>query len=186
MDVARPPAIGPKCIANKFRKDVSLAICLMVFLFAAQAVHAQRIDSGGSVNYTDSLGNVWAVDNSFSGGNPFSTSATISGTSDPTLYRTNRWGTFSYSFPVPNGTYLVTLKFAEIYGGTMCTGCRLFNVSIEGTQVLSNFDVYAQPGANTALDKTFTVSVTNGSLDIAFTTVRAAAEVNAVQVVGIP
>ena len=185
MEVARPPAARPECTSNKFRKDISLAICLMVFLFAAQAAHAQRVDSGGSVNYTDSLGNLWAADNSFSGGAAFSTTAAISGTSDPTLYRTNRWatGAFSYSFPVPNGTYQVTLKFAEIYSGTMCTGCRLFNVSIEGVQVLSNFDVYAQVGANTALDKSFTVSVTDGNLDIAFTTVRGAAEVNAIAVV---
>ena len=58
MEVARPPATGPKCISNKFRKDISLAICLMVFLFAARAAYAQRIDSGSSANYTDSLGNV--------------------------------------------------------------------------------------------------------------------------------
>jgi malectin (di-glucose binding ER protein) len=160
---------------------------LVVFLFAAQAAYAQRVNSGGG-NYTDSLGNVWAADNSFSGGAAFPTSATISGTSDPTLYRTLRYNTssFSYSFPVPNGTYSVTLKFAEIWSGGMCIGCRVFNVSIEGAQVLSNFDVYSQVGANAALDKTFNVTVSDSTLDILFTPVHSSAEVNAVQVLGIP
>ncbi|MGA2901186.1 MAG: malectin domain-containing carbohydrate-binding protein, partial [Candidatus Acidiferrales bacterium] len=70
---------------------------------------------------------------------------------------------------VPNGSYNVVLKFAEIYWTT--TGQRLFNVSINGTQVLTNFDIVAAAGAPlTAIDKTFPVTTTTNQVTVQFTT----------------
>ena len=64
--------------------------------------------------------------------------------------------------------HLATTKFAEIYWTK--TGQRIFNVSINGTQVLSNFDIVAAAGtALTAIDKTFPVNSTNGLVTIQFT-----------------
>jgi hypothetical protein len=104
----------------------------------------------------------------FSGGATFSTTNPISNTSDSTLYQTERYGNFTYQFAVPNGGYNVILKFAEIYWTK--TGQRIFNVSINGTQVLSNFDIVAAAGAAlTAINKTFPVTVTNGQVTIQFT-----------------
>ena len=74
---------------------------------------------------------------------------------------------FSYSFSVPNGPYTVNLKFAEV--SRFWGGGRVFNVAINGSPVLSNFDIYSQAGGLTALDKSFAVSVTNGQLTIQFT-----------------
>ena len=105
------------------------------------------------------------------------------------LFRSNRHSiSFDYRFDLPNGNYQVRLRFAEIYPSAFGVGRRVFNVSIQGTLVLSNFDVYALVGANTALDKTFTVSVATGSLDINFAALVGHAEVNAVEVlpVGTP
>ena len=131
---------------------------------------AVRVDAGGAA-YTDSSGNSWAADCCNSGGNVYKTAASIAGTSDPTLYQSERWaqGPFSYTFiGLAAGNYAVTLKFAEIAG--YGPGKRQFNVSIQGTQVLTNFDVAAQAGLNTALDKTFTASVdSSGQLKIDFT-----------------
>src|SRR5260221_13618465 len=87
-----------------------------------------------------------------------------------TLFRsqTERYGNFSYAFSVPNGGYNVVLKFAETYWTK--SGQRIFNVSINGTQVLANFDIVAAAGAAlTAIDKTFPVTVTNGQITIQFT-----------------
>lgn len=55
---------------------------------------------------------------------------------------------------MPAGSYQVTLKFAETYWST--AGKRIFGVSINGLQVLVNFDITGQAGTNlTALDKVF-------------------------------
>ena len=60
----------------------------------------------------------------------------------------------------------MNLKFAEIYYTT--AGGRIFNVAINGAPVLSNFDIAAQGGAFTAVDKPFPVTVTNGQIAIQF------------------
>ena len=126
-----------------------------------------RVDSGG-IAYTDVQSQVWTADNGFTGGSTASTTNSIANTADPTLYRSERYGNFTYQFSVPNGSYDVMLKFAEIYWTT--TGKRIFNVSINGTQVLSNFDIVAAAGgAFTAIDKTFPTTVVNGAITIQFT-----------------
>ena len=126
-----------------------------------------RINAGGGA-YTDISGVVWASDTSFSGGATWSTGSSIANTPAPALYQNCRYGTFGYTFSVPNGNYSVTLKFAEI--SIFGPGQRVFNVAINGAPVLSNFDIFEQSGgANIALDKTFSVRVTGGQLSIQFT-----------------
>jgi subtilisin family serine protease len=126
-----------------------------------------RVNAGGTT-YTDGSGNTWAWDSQYIGGNTAATGSTVTGTTASTLYQTCRWGGFTYVFAVPNGNYTVVLKFAEIY--FTGAGSRMFNVSINGTPVLANFDIVAQAGgALKALDKSFPVSVTNGQIDIQFT-----------------
>jgi polyvinyl alcohol dehydrogenase (cytochrome) len=128
-----------------------------------------RVNAGGNI-YVDSSGNTWSADCCNSGGNVFTTQASIAGTSDPTLYQSERWNTgpFTYTFSgLAAGNYQVTLKFAETAG--LGPGQRQFNVAINGTTVLTNFDVAAQAGLNTALDKTFTTTASNGQITIAFT-----------------
>ncbi len=126
---------------------------------------ATRINAGGSA-YTDSQNQAWSADTGYTGGSTASTAATIANTADQTLYKSERWGAFSYSISVPAGRYDVTLKFAEIYFTS--SGQRKFNVAINGTTVLSNFDVFAEAGgANRAIDKTFEVTST-GTINIQF------------------
>jgi len=143
-----------------------------------------RVNAGGSA-YTDTAGNAWVADTGFSGGGTYSTSATIAGTSDQPLYdseRTAQSGApFSYSFPVPNGAYTVTLKFADLYWSN--PGQRTFDVAINGQQVLTNFDIIALVGPKTAVDKAFAVNVTGGSIAITFTSVVDNAKVDAIQIV---
>jgi hypothetical protein len=123
------------------------------------AIPIARVNAGG-MGYTDASGNAWSADWNYLGGNTALTSAHIAGTNSPTLYQTCRWGTFAYTFNIPNGNY--TLKFAEIYFTS--AGGRIFNVA----PVLTNFDITAQVDAFTALDKSFPVAVTNGQISIQF------------------
>jgi hypothetical protein len=140
-----------------------------------------RITTASS-SYTDSAGNVWEADRYYSGGQLASTDSAIANTTADPLYQNERWGDFTYEFPEPNGTYNVTLKFAEIYWSAQ--GSRVFNVKLDGDQVLSNFDIFAEAGgANRAIDKTFQTTVTNGSLSLQFQTVTDAAKVDAIEIV---
>lgn len=123
----------------------------------------------GGWQHIDPSGIVYQADTDFSGGSVYSTSATISGTSDSTLYQSELYGDFSYNIPLPNGNYTVTLKFAETYWTT--AGHRIFNVSMQGMPVISNLDICAMAGANTAYDVPVAVTVTNGTLNIDFQSV---------------
>jgi hypothetical protein len=144
-----------------------------------------RINSGGPA-YTDSQGQPWKADTGYTGGSPYSVTNTITNTSDPTLYKTSRYGaSFSYAISAPAGKYSVTLKFAEPVWSAK--GKRVFNVAINGTKVLSNFDIYAAAGAEfKAVDQTFTVT-SSGTITIQFTAGTAGNPlVNAIQVVASP
>ena len=126
-----------------------------------------RVIAGGAspymtIPYIDSHGKSWTGDTNFKGGvfQAATTPLPISGTKDPILYSNTRMGTmindsyyqpFSYSFPVPAGKYQVLLKFAETQYGN--PNWRVFDVSINGNQVISNLDVYAEVGLKAADDK---------------------------------
>jgi hypothetical protein len=135
------------------------------------------VNAGGPA-YTDASHVVWSADTGFSGGTAWGNSRSPA----PVQYRTLRYGaSFQYDFAVANGTRKVTLKFAEIYYTTAKQ--RMFNVSINGTQVLNQFDIVAAGGANKAVDKTFSVPVTAGKITIQFTSGSAdAPQVNAIQI----
>jgi hypothetical protein len=121
-----------------------------------------RVNSGGPA-YTDSQGHVWVADTGYSGGTLAGTSNAISNTSDPALYQDERWGSYSYTFNVPPGSYQVTLKFAETFW--TAAGNRVFNVSINGSTVLTNFDIFADSGAiDRADDKVFNGISPSGGL----------------------
>jgi hypothetical protein len=123
---------------------------------------------------------VFQPDGDYSGGAIVSTTSAIAGTVDSTLYQSLRYGNFAYNIPIANGSYNVTLKFAEIYW--TAAGERTFDVSMQGQPVLSNLDIYAHVGLNAAYDVTIPVSVTNGVLNIAFTSVVDNAIVSAIAV----
>jgi hypothetical protein len=91
----------------------------------------------------------------------------IANTAAPTIYQSCRWGVFTYTLNVPNGNYNVILKFAEI--SRFAAGARQFNVAINGSPVLTNFDIFAQAGgAFIALDKSFPVTASGGQVVIQF------------------
>jgi hypothetical protein len=141
-----------------------------------------RVNGGGAA-YTDSTGNVWSADTGFTNGYTYSTAAPIGSTNTPVLYQTERYspGTLEYRFSVPNGAYSVTLKFAEIYFNA--PGQRVFNISVNGTQVESGFDPFAAAGAaNKAVDRTYSVNVTNGGIDIQLDSIANNAKVSAIQI----
>ena len=149
--------------------------------------YSPRINAGGS-SYTDGSGNYWAADRlygsgpwGYTAGTAFSTSDPIANTTDDVLYQWVRYGTFGYKFDLPNGLYDVTLHFSEV--GWTAPNQRLFHVSIEGTQVLNNYDIFAEVGHDAATSKTFySINVQDGQLNVDFTTVVNAGIISAVSI----
>jgi hypothetical protein len=93
----------------------------------------------------------WEADEDFSGGTATSTSAAIntSHVANPApqaVYQTNRFGNFTYTIPgfTAGAHYIVDLHFAETFWTS--PGQRLFNVLINGKQVLTNYDIFASAG----------------------------------------
>ena len=93
----------------------------------------------------------WEADEDFSGGTATSTSAAIntSHVANPApqaVYQTNRFGNFTYTIPgfTAGANYIVDLHFAETFW--TAPGQRLFNVLINGKQVLTNYDIFASAG----------------------------------------
>jgi hypothetical protein len=131
-----------------------------------------RLAAGQTSPVTDAKGQTWAADSDFDGGTATvqSPSIAIAGTDSPALYNGQRYGnpSFSYRLAVPDGTYTVTLKFAELY--VTSPGMRLFDIAINGTTVETSFDIYATAGAmNAAVDRSYPVTATGGHIQIDFT-----------------
>jgi ABC-type proline/glycine betaine transport system permease subunit len=57
------------------------------------------INAGGG-SFVDSLSRTWVGDTAFSGGKKYSNGVAISGTTDDSLYQTERWGNVAYAIPV--------------------------------------------------------------------------------------
>ncbi len=146
-------------------------------------VVVKAIDCGGP-GYTAIDGTVYTADSSFSGGEPWKSTAPISSTQDDALYQTQRYGNapFAYNISLPNRAYNVELHMAEIY----YTGAnqQIFNVSFQGSRVITNLDIFAEAGRNAAYDETIAVLVTNNNLNITFTPVERDAVICGIKITG--
>jgi len=99
------------------------------------------------------------------------------------VYQSQRWGnTFSYTLTglTPTLTYTVRLHFAETYYAL--AGIRIFNVAINGTRIIENFDVYGVAGFNHAVVRDFQAIVpANGQIVVSFDSVSDNAILNGLE-----
>jgi len=130
------------------------------------------------------------ADEDFNGGTTINHANTIdlSGVTNPApmaVYQTARIGNYSYVIPgfSPGSSQKVRLHFAETFFTT--AGSRTFNVTINGTQVLTNFDIFAAAGAtNKAVIREFTLNAdSNGMYTITTTSVVNSALISGIEMV---
>src|SRR5262249_41001764 len=107
-----------------------------------------RTDCGSSTSYKDKAGHTWSADTGFTGATTATMSADPTNTTDPALIRKYRKGkSFTYAKKVVNGTYKLTLYFAE--PTQTAAGKRKFTVTCEKDangkpiKILTDFDVFA-------------------------------------------
>ena len=142
------------------------------------------IDSGSTTTVSP-----FVADEDFTGGATINHANTIntSEVTDPApaaVYQTGRDGNFSYTIGgfTPGTDYLVRLHFCETFFSS--AGSRTFNVSINGTTVLTDFDIYAAAGGqNIANIQAFTEPAnSSGQFVIVFTSVVNNALVSGIEV----
>jgi hypothetical protein len=173
---------GPSAASNQASATTSASMCSSIC-----------IDSGSTTAVAP-----FVADTDFSGGSTIDHANTInlSKVTDPApaaVYQTARDGTtqasgvgapFTYTIPgfTAGSSHTVRLHFAETYFTT--TGSRTFNVTINGTQVLTKFDIFkAAGGENIANIQQFTVNAnSSGQFVITFTSVVNNALVNGIEI----
>ncbi|HWL14446.1 MAG TPA: malectin domain-containing carbohydrate-binding protein, partial [Opitutus sp.] len=148
-----------------------------------------RVNAGGNA-FTDSHGAAWTADNSYNTGTTSSTSHAIDRAIDDTLFKSRRLDSSAsspdliYSFTLPNGDYEVQLFFSENDTANSAVGKRVFDVLLENSVVIDNFDIFAAAGAPyTAVVLAGTTTVSDGQLNIAFGRVSGNPQVNAIKVI---
>ena len=155
---------------------------------------ALRVDCGSYSEYTDKAGNVWQADQEKTEDNTWGAvygsvierpGLNIPDTDCPIIYESERYSMDAYEFEVPKGKYTVTLHFAETYEGIYGEGERVFNVSINGKEVLKDFDPYKEAGEfNKPAVKKFTgVEPVDGKITIGFTYGVENPQINGIEIV---
>jgi glucose/arabinose dehydrogenase len=143
------------------------------------------INCGGG-DYTDTNGRLWHSDRYYNTGLVWNTKSPIGSTENDSLYQTERWdeddGTeLKYTIPVKNGSYMLSLHFAEIYGSN--AGFRIFDVKVQGKPLFQMLDIFASaPGKNVALVRSTVVDVKNSELTIELIRVKNNPKISAIQI----
>jgi len=131
----------------------------------------------------------WSPDNYFEGGQMANYTRPVTGTDDPELYETERWGNFSYAIPVAPGRYTVLLHFALRHGEGVSSPAgdhwwRTFNVFCNGKVLLQNFDLQKEARQSDVVLRKATGLEPNaqGKLVLGFVPVQGYATVTGIEV----
>jgi len=137
---------------------------------------AKTLTVVAQINTGGGAASPFSADTGFDSGNMFSNATAIStaGVNSPApqaVYQDVRWNpSFTYTIPglTSGSSYLVRLHFAEL--SFTAAGQRAFNVAINGSSALTNFDIFAAAGGQyKAIVKEFTATANgSGQIVIAF------------------
>jgi endoglucanase len=142
-----------------------------------------RIKAGVTDGFTDSHGNKWMPDQGFADGETIERpDISIAGTSDPEIYRAERYSMTHFTQALPNGSYLVKLHFCETFEGITGPGQRVFSFNVAGHE-FKDFDVWAKSGGFLhPYVETVPVDITNGKLEITFTPGMENPQINGIEI----
>ena len=119
----------------------------------------------------------------------------MTGTDDPELYETERWGNFSYAIPVSPGRYSLVLHFAarrgkpgEPVAESADHVANTFNVFCNGRTLLDNFNLAAEAGKSDVVVKHYSGLESNaqGKLLLTFVPVAGHATLSGLEVLPEP
>jgi hypothetical protein len=146
-----------------------------------------RIKAGRTTSFKDADGNTWLADQGFKGGDVVERAdLVITNTTSPDIYRAERYSMTEFTYPVPNGKYLVKLHFAETFEGIAGPGDRVFSFNVQGKE-FKDFDVWVKAGGSLrAYIESVPVEVTNGVITITFTPKVENPQINGIEILPAP
>jgi hypothetical protein len=183
--MSKVKSILPRSLASLF---ATILIIISGTLDAAETKagkqSAIRINAGATSAFTDAEGNTWLGDQSFVGGDTIDRgNVAIGNTSNPAIYRTERYSMTGFSHPVQNGKYTVKLHFAETFEEISGPKQRVFSFDVEGKK-FNDFDVCEKAGGpQKAYVETVEVEIADGKLDITFTSNVENPEINGIEII---
>jgi hypothetical protein len=136
----------------------------------------------------------WSPDDYFQGGQLAAYATPVTGTDDPELYQTERWGNFSYAIPVTPGRYTLVLHFAARHGAwdqsasasieNRFAVAHLFDVYCNGRALLLNFNLAQEAHPADVVTRKFADLDANaqGKLLLSFVPVEGYATVTGIEV----
>jgi len=90
----------------------------------------------------------------------------VANSNGDSVYHSERSDFPTYRVRVPNGTYKITMMFAENYHDA--AGKRVFDVLVENKMIEDNLDLFAKVGVNSAYKITVTTEVLDEMIDLYF------------------
>jgi hypothetical protein len=143
----------------------------------------------GPAIFRDEQGKTWLPERFFQGGRRSFHPDNLPKVADSRLFEWARYGRFHYLIPVVAGKeYRVRLYFSEAWfgssnGGPGGVGSRMFDVYLNGTTLLKNFDILSNQKNGTAVITFNRVKPTvHGMLELYFTPVKNYPLINAIEV----
>jgi hypothetical protein len=173
--VAAPPRLGTPTVLPTATASCTPTATPTPPLAADPCLAARRVHCGGE-RLVDHQGQVWEADQAWlpggygylpeGAGQVSVTGPPKTGTQDPELYYTERWGPrLAYRFYLAPGTWQVRFRMAETYYRE--PGRRSVTLRLQGREVASGLDLYALAGdKDKAVDITATVQLQGQELDI--------------------
>jgi hypothetical protein len=168
---------------------------------AGTTPYLYRVNTGGPTIAANDCGPAWSGDpnpdnplrnsgsNTADWGSNGTQNGSVPATTPAGVFATERWDPgddpeMAWDFPVPSGKSVqVRLYFINQYDGTSQVGQRVFNVSIDGTTVLPNFDIVADTGGTKIGEmKSFTIT-SDGHVNIDFGHITENPLINAIEIV---
>lgn len=146
-----------------------------------------RIKAGPGDSFKDAEGNVWVSERGFAGGDTTERpDVQITNSTTPVIYQSERYNMDSFSYPLPNGKYIVKLHFCETYEGITGPGQRVFSFNVQG-QEFKDFDIWVKAGGFLrALIVPVNVEVNDGKLNITFTPNVEYPQINGIEILPNP
>jgi glucose/arabinose dehydrogenase len=171
---------------HNFTAPATDANVVATYIRPMQVVSSVYINAGGPAAGSFEADKAYDLGGAYSSGNVIDTSG-VTNAAPATVYQSERFGNY-FNYTVdnlePGKAFTVRLHFAEVWWTE--PGKRVFNVAINGQQVLANFDIFVAAGnaSNKAVIRQFNVNADSaGKIVIGFTTEMDNAKVSAIEVI---